>query len=547
MATCQGGVYIVSKHNYAQLTHINHYSTVAGAWSGNLIGAATPFELLPNPTFTDDLVVFGINTTAAAFGPFCNLVLNIERVFGDVSDSVTTLWRVGTAGGDPKTWQSMAYGTPRGALDCTNQDARGTGIFADTLGIGSVAWDQRFITFASQDPTIGGVALGVTGYWVCLHVTAADVGGEVPPRQGERNVYTVTWPYFDIEADELEGDLPAIPKLILTNQSDVSVGSGAQDPAKWHSNIVIASRSLTRQGIDCSDFSPYLNASEEQNPLGVTCTPNGVAACAFTAMNECATGDYCAIPNPPGLVPGAGFTNILRWDIDTIYSPQYYGTYHAYLILLWYGAPEELEVRLDVGVFDVTEQQHGPYRPDNSPLRFEVMDFGQVSIAPPAVLLPTEPVDIRIDVMARSSAAGLNALGIYGLVLMPTDEWASEYEAPWDENYGPVGSVDYRAVIGYRGLGLAPGLQQQKRYLVVDGFGVPKGPPRAILMREDTGEAIYPWRVLGPPPRIQPYTTQRIWFFSRWFENGDWMAEPEYLLSVDMEAQERYSSARGDR
>ena len=48
--------YVANKSNLAQLTNIHYWDSIGNNWSGNLIGAATPFAFLPNPVTALSLI-----------------------------------------------------------------------------------------------------------------------------------------------------------------------------------------------------------------------------------------------------------------------------------------------------------------------------------------------------------------------------------------------------------------------------------------------------------------------------------------------------------
>ena len=72
--------YVASKRNMAQITNVHYWDSAGAAWSGNLVAAATPFALLPNPVLVGDFVLFGIDTSVLNSGPFCSLVFDIGTV-----------------------------------------------------------------------------------------------------------------------------------------------------------------------------------------------------------------------------------------------------------------------------------------------------------------------------------------------------------------------------------------------------------------------------------------------------------------------------------
>ena len=102
---------------------------------------------------------------------------------------------------------------------------------------------------------------GVTAFWVRARI--ASIGVSVnSPYQGNRRVYTCTWPFVELQADQVGGDIPALARIIVANKSDAASGS----PVLHTNRLLIASRPLSRG----ENFTPFLNIADEQNPSGVT-------------------------------------------------------------------------------------------------------------------------------------------------------------------------------------------------------------------------------------------------------------------------------------
>jgi hypothetical protein len=539
MTTCREGVYIGNKHNYAQLTNIHYWDDSGTTWSGNLIGSALPYNLLPDPPAVDDLVLFGIDTAAPHTRQFCSLVFDLAQAL----TGVTTVWRscVLGDGADPTTWSD--YG---GALDDILDNTWDDGLMAlagnalNTLGVKSAHWGQE--NMISVNPQVGaGPALGITGYWVCLHVSAVTGALQVPQQQN-REIYTITWPYIDISVDDIEGDLPAVPQILLKNESDKGgiENPTIYTPALYQNRVMVASRSLTRRGEDCSDFSAFLNASDEQNPLGISFETGGGAGISIATRYHSATGRALYVD---GAV--AGLTGTCgRWYIDATYSAQYYGKYHVYLMYEQAGgSAEDINFRLWVkssreatgfmsnrGYSDAVANDH------------RVVDMGELTLGSPSQLLGAEDARIRIDILYERDAA-VTDMYIYGLVIMPVDEWAGEFVCPEDSTTG----------LGWRGSINGVNAAEQ-RYILIDGYGVPKVGIRCPMLSELYGEVMNLWSSYGTPPRLVPNTVQRLWFFAHQGDYSlypagpyEYRVPPESAMSIELRVQQRYSSARGDR
>jgi len=179
-------VFVANKHNHAQLTHIFTYSAVGG-YSENLLGSGTPYD------FDDERVLFGIATNAPNSGPFCSLVFDLNSA----NTAVSPAWQYSSAGG----WVSFN--------DEDIQD--NTEGLTYTNGVSSVHW-------LPQDDWEPQTYNGVEAWWISIDAT--DV------TQQNRDVYTILWPYVDIEEDDVGGDMSALMQLRAYNVS----GQRADDP-----------------------------------------------------------------------------------------------------------------------------------------------------------------------------------------------------------------------------------------------------------------------------------------------------------------------------
>ncbi|GAG60228.1 unnamed protein product, partial [marine sediment metagenome] len=272
-------------------------------WSGNLIGAATPFAFLPNPVLAADLVLFGIDSTVLNSGPFCSLVFDLSTVITGVT---ATRWRYSDASGVlPTGWALQIM------QDNTNQDGLGTGVAFDTLGIRSVAWEPDPLWIV-QNPTIGGVALGVTGLWICSDMFTVP-GAATPPIQQNRDIYTITWPTTDIA--QPGGDMETLFRVRARGEGGGTLTT--DNPNRWLAGLRKTSRG--------TDFRSFINFSDEQHPPGVTVTLGGIAPVAWA--NDVITPTGVKVTH----TPAAAWSTAAYASFSETYAPQYKGTYHLFV------------------------------------------------------------------------------------------------------------------------------------------------------------------------------------------------------------------------
>lgn len=498
--------YFANKHNMAQLTHIYYYDASLAAYSANMIAAALPFNLLPPvPADTpDDYVVFGIDTSVINSGPFCSLVFDI----GDVQTGITDI--------DWEFWSSVGPGWV--ALEVQdNTDDSGLmvgGIAFDTAGVGSVHWVQ-------DDDWIANLLNGVTAYWVRAVVTAADAGATAPTQQN-RGVYTITWPFVEIAADQIGGDIDALMEMVTRCQS-------TYDPATtltlYAARVIAGLRSVERG----ENFTAYINISDEQNPTGISISPSFPAAYADDVTTI--TGRKYTWTPPLNDI----YYRAVYVVLDDVISDHFYGIYHAYLRTEQIaGAIGEAGARLSVGPLGVVDDAVF-YETDTVYTRslssFQLLDMGRFEI-PGALFTPGQPygtIYINIDLIntnVANNAAPM--LEVHDLILMPADEWICDTDIfawPTTSNYGKV----------------------HERH--TGSISIPKRDITSLARFNteifDANDIISPLSIKSRTAILQENKQQKLWFlcgessFDRW--------QPCIAHNVEVEKLERYLSARGNR
>ena len=502
--------YVANKHNIAQLTNVHYWDSAGNAWSGNLIGAATPFALLPNPVLAADLVLFGIDSTVLNAGPFCSLVFDVGTAIVGVTAG---FWYYSDASGaTPVGWALQPV------QDNTNNDgAPGIGVPLDTTGIRSVHWVQNPLWIV-QNPTIGGVALGVTGLWICLRNFTVP-GAATPPTQQNRDIYTITWPYVEID-DDVEGDMPALATIKFRNESDRSTIA----PQMW-ANRVIAGLRGTDRG---ADFAAYLNFANVQWPANVTAAiyaPGSFAADVITP-----TGSKVAIATPvgPQIVAGIAINDPLSLEYD--------GIFHLFLrAKQTAGALGDFQLQVTAQYttfgahFFTSKWTAFSYLND-----WQILDLGQIAIATRAGTAWTSWLWFEVwadDVNAVGAVTG----ELYDMILIPVDEWACDAT---DSGNTLSSRIDNRAS--------AAG----NSYLRLDSISEPRQ-WLAVVQSWATDRLFTYYRRIAPgKPVIRPRRTQRLWVLTTRYPtagNPEQRSEPYVAESIGVEVQQRYSSMRGAR
>ena len=173
-------VFIANKRNEANLTNI--HLTTAGA---NRIGAAPPYDIINATGET----YFGIDTSVGDSGPFTSLVFDIGT---GGAGSPTIVWEYWNG-----AWVTLSV--KDNTLNFTQSGIN---------GIKAVTWEQPS-DWATNTPG-GGLP---TGYWVRVRISSGSFSTE--PQQQNRDVYSVIWPYVEIQENDIGGDITARLKNVF--------------------------------------------------------------------------------------------------------------------------------------------------------------------------------------------------------------------------------------------------------------------------------------------------------------------------------------------
>jgi hypothetical protein len=476
-------VYIVNKRNEANLTHV--YEDDGGVFSANLLDAALPHRLFPAVPAVGDDVFFGIATATADSGPFDNLVFDIGVAQTNITDTNWVYWN-GAA------W--VAFPTVR---DYT-ASVVGTGVAFSRTGIYSVKWEiPSNWTVTSID--------GVAAYWVRANIVSVDPGPTGATQQNRR-VYSVTWPYTEVQALETGGTIPALLR-IFTQQEDTQTGAIKR--------IFCGLRSQSRG----TNFTAVLNASDEQNPTGITVTAGTSAS--FIDLVSSPTGRVLEY-NPSG---ADSVASRVSFQLGTSISPEYIGSFHAFSRYITTGATTSYTANLSVrsdGNDITTFTGETVTIASGTTTDLGVADLGKVDLPPYLEHADADEsgrVNIHINI---GSSDGTDNLRIVDLWVMPTDEWAMDAEQ--DETGASGLSTRFDSLLN----------------------------PRRVLRAgvfNSSDQIIQPFKVVKNGPAIlQANSQQRLWFLLFRFDVNDREESNLYhSVRVQLQSNQRYFSYRGNQ
>ena len=497
-------VFVANHRKRANITDAFYYDASAAGFSSNLMTAALPVDLLgggvlPGPT-AGDYVAFGCDTSRDDSGPFCSLVFDLVRP----NRACTMQWQYWTGA----AWAALTV------QDNTNQEGRGTGLVMDTMGIQSVHWipPSAWATTAVN---------GVTGYWVRAYVSFTGLTPHAP-QQRNRRPYSIVWPYVEMQANQVTGDLPALVRAFVYNQLDVA---GWPNPI---TRVVAGLRSLARSPANeftwDTYFTSHINFSDEQNPDGITVT--GRNGAAFATSLTGATGRVLSLANVP-----AAATTMATVSFGATIIAEYEGLYRAFVRgVQTSGSAGDLRIRLEQQLADTTYVT-------SDWVEFPVHTGGFVTVAELGIIrLPLNPRSGRN--FPPTSGAGV-AIVVYGdgavdvtlidLILIPADEWICDLTSVNTAK----GSTGRNGTTG-------------GSYIEIDSISDPARPISSDIAYIINDRPIAPMQaVTAGPAIVQADTRQRLYFLMLAESSGGIDARQEAAASVSLKAVQRYRAMRG--
>jgi len=496
--TCDDEVYIANKQNVANITHIIYYDSAAATWSVNKQGTALPYNLFDAAVIANDAVYFGIETGIPDSGPFASLVFDIGTLL-----DVAGTWEYWNG-----AWVALTV------QDNTNQNGVATGTAFDTAGVGSVHW------VPPPDWTTNDPGMGITGYWVRYRITGVATANP-PPTQQNRDVYTIVWPYVELASDEVLGDVTALMRLKIRNQSDTDHGTGGVTADAQR--IVGGTRSLTRG----EDFTAFINLADEQNPTGITIALGGGA---FTTDPGAPSGRMVLYNNAP-----VAETSVCYVSIVPPLSIEYGGKYHVFARgQQLNGAAGDINLRIDGRYGSSTLFWESDTLQFVNLNDWQLLDFGQVTLPSSSGSRPISSFYFTFYATGNTTTD----FKLYDFILMPVDEFAFD-------TLNAVPEVTGLGKIGFR---LSP--SAYNAYLDLDPISIPKKTESLVVIyANDYWRAR--WLYISPSvPQLQANVAQRVWFLETRYvgtSTTDIRSDLVISHSVRMEKVERYFSMRGDR
>ncbi len=494
-STCNNEVYVANKQNIGNLTHVKIDD--GSVFTDIFPIISFPQTLLPAVPIVNDAIYFGQEAAITNAGPFSGLVFDLDDVV-TFTVSYTIIYE----------YSDGAAGWP--ALTITDNTDVGDGSLRN-LGVSSIHWIQ-------PSDWIAEAVDGVTAFWVRARLSA-KVGTITPPTQQNRDIYTIVLAYVNVAELQIKGDISALIKEQLQNQSDKD-GRGGAAPNLWDNRIICGLRNHNRGSL----FQAYLNASDVQNPVGVTVADTGANA-TFTTDTSVPTGRQVTY-NPAGV---EAMTTQVTISLDAAIARDFYGKFHAFLrVQRTAGGITNFDVQLQFvsgsGGIEFTTVS----KQIQTTTAFEMLDFGQIQLPVGGTFKLTDLGDVTEIRIQASAASGTPNLIIYDLILIPVDEWS-------------IDSADFAntddSIVG-RSSDLA-------KLLDVDSITNPRIDIQSLVRLVDSEQITSVYDPISPGKAIlQDKTQQRLWFLAAQTDiTGTvtaWISPPEIAHSVQLFKNERY-------
>lgn len=490
-------VFIANKYNKANLNRIYKFDTSGSAYT---LISSYPVALFPSPIGVGDILYVGSGGVTDS-GPFNNVAFNLTTV---ATAAMTIAWEYW----DGATWSSLSS------------------VYDGTSGFS--ASGQQIITFSSPSDWSSTSVNGVSAFWARARITNLN-GNSTSPVQSE-GIYTATWPFIEIQDDQVGGDIPALARYLIRMLSYSSLSGKVI-------RLIMGMRSVSRG----SDFIPIWNASDEQNPSGVTFTAHfGVA---ISSESSYPTG---RIVDDVTLTSSGGSTKRVTWSVSSTYAGQYVGRFRVFLTYVvtgTTGSPSASDINLqmvvsspdsvNIGAGQGNANQYSTEYASPESIATNIrscVDLGEIVITGPE---EGEDVSNPIEISLRGfCSSGMTVdIKFVNISLVPVDEWSCEISSkpPFSLALDPTPVTEMNAS------------RVQVSYLDIDGT---KKKNSVVISRETGSDSVRSIPIYNSvsPPFLQANSTQRIFFL---IIGEDARSHHNVILKITPSEIKRYLSLRG--
>jgi len=407
--TCDSQVFIKNANNIAQVSRVFVYNAAPVTWTPQFPAGSFPYDLFPNIPAVDDILYIGIESGLANSGTFCNVVFDIAQAFSVTS--YTLVWEY-RAGG---VWSGLTLNDETAAFSA--------------IGV-------RSITFPPPDDwaTVG--VNGVTGYWIRARITAISGSvANSSPTQQNRDIYTCNWSCVDVDDEQVTGDIPALLRIKAQNRSDLDQYETYTELDLQTSRMVWGLRSVDRGGafvasINLADEQNPPGMTVDDTGAASTFADKLESPSGRMIVHDVSTGGSTDLAD---YIDAATIT--LDPTISSDYYGTYHAFLRAQLIENT-GTPvadadQGVQIRLDArtgtgGISKTTKHKRfvGWDQTGETFKDWQLISFGAINL-PVSDLLSSvqQPDQFQIVVQISASSALDVDVNLYDLWLVPVDEW----------------------------------------------------------------------------------------------------------------------------
>lgn len=507
--------FVANRHVQANISHVWYYDAGTGLFSVNLNDPANVGVqrlLLPfpcGPAESGSALYFGITASFTPYGPFDNIVVNIES---PTSPLYTLAWGV---------WEYYNSLTATWVAPIVQDNT--TAIANESFALDgrfSIHWDLANYPYFGE-----AVVNGELGYWVRYRITVAGGGSIGAIYQQPGYVYSILWPSVLIEEENAGGDIPPLAQV----QVHVVSGPGAGAPTLYADRVFMGLRSVERG----NEFSAYINFTATQPvPYNTVMLTGGPTA--FVLAKEWCTND-CVVYTPGGVSAMAMEIYIF---IENPLAQQYFGRYRVFMRYAQSGgAIGDILARLSVSAGgDTTEPLSwlSDIKSTETMNAFGIFDFGLMTI--PGATIPRNNVGcpFYFGVELECTTVVATELRLYDLILIPVDEWAADCTSRITPT-APITSFLNLSKVNYLDL---DSVTYPKNTLQCWGRRIIDDAIVTALIPVTSGEA-----------RFRENADQRLWFFFQKtiLPTAPRVAPPGVAAYIQIYRSQRYLTMRGNR
>ncbi len=498
-ATCIDRVYLANAHTRAQITHVIRWEQASNTYEDVFIDAPVNYLTFDPPTMSDRLYL-GAEDSANT-GPFDSATFNIS--FEGATDMEWTWYYYSD---DANDWAALS--NVEGNFNFTED--------GETL----VTWDR-------PDDWVQNTVDGVTGFWVMAEIDVAGTGAIPVNVVAGSTVYAIITPFVRINDENVPGEITALSRVrVLIHNDDATAF------------VAAGLRSLSRG----TNFTPYLNISSKQLPLGMIGETLGwpLSVSSLAPTGECLiltdSIDYESV-----------YYSFYRFRFDSSLAKEYRGTYHAYLrCQQTEGDAGDYSFRLKLYSADGSQPIYSSEAFTEATdiggthNGLHMLDLGIVGFGSNDNLISADTVSgASIEIQYTHWNETSSEVTLYDVVLIPIDEWCGIYTANIENYYsflrqGTLLDLD------------ATGSMRSQRAILREALSADLPISDEYLYGEWVKQA-------RSGPLLQAKEDQRLWFLfcghEQYFWDGTyhgiWQVDFGTKYSVRVYRNSRYLTMRG--